>query len=135
MKNLEQIIKLLDHIQQNPEATQRELVNNLDVSLGKVNFLIKSLVDKGAIKLKRFKNSKNKKGYLYILTPAGIKKKATYLQKYLEEKTQEYDRLKEKIESLKAQILNDDKKEDGDSYVEEDHGTFADERTLGTHSE
>jgi EPS-associated MarR family transcriptional regulator len=135
MKNLEQIIKLLDHIQQNPEATQRELVDNLDVSLGKVNFLIKSLVDKGAIKLKRFKNSKNKKGYLYILTPAGIKKKAIYLQKYLEEKTQEYDRLRKKIESLKAQISNDDKKKDGDGYVEEDHGTFADERTLGTHSE
>ncbi|MFC1548334.1 MarR family EPS-associated transcriptional regulator [Candidatus Omnitrophota bacterium] len=117
MKNLEETIKLLDHIQQNPEATQRELVDELDISLGKVNFLIKSLANTGIIKLKRFKNSRNKKGYLYLLTPDGIRKKTSYLQRYLEEKMQEYDRLRTQIEALKNQVSDVNKQKDGRDHA------------------
>jgi len=104
MKNIGETIKLLEHIQDNPEATQRELVAELDVSLGKVNFLVRSLVEKGIIKLQRFKKSHNKMGYLYIITPKGMSEKAVITRKFLENKIAEYDRLKEEIEKLKSVV-------------------------------
>ena len=104
MKDLKETVRLLEHIQQNPQATQRELVDKLDVSLGKVNFLINALADKGFIKLKRFKSSKNKKGYLYLLTPKGVVEKAHITKKFLDNKIEEYERLKEEIEHLRTQL-------------------------------
>jgi len=106
MKHIKETIRLLDHIQQNPEATQRELVEKLDVSLGKVNFLIKALTEKGAIKLKRFKNSNQKIAYLYLVTPKGIAQKADITKKFLKLKLNEYDELKKEIERLKRSIIN-----------------------------
>jgi EPS-associated MarR family transcriptional regulator len=94
MKHLEETIKLLDHIQENPEATQRELVDKLDVSLGKVNFLVNALVEKGFIKIEKFKNSRNKMGYLYLLTPKGMSEKAEITRKFLDKKTKEYEAIK-----------------------------------------
>lgn len=116
MKNLEETIKLLKHIQENPEATQRELVEELDVSLGKINFLINALVEKGIIKLKRFKNSRNKKAYLYLITPEGIRHKAEITKGFLERKIKEYDDLKNEIEKLKQEVY---KAEIWDSVVKE----------------
>lgn len=105
MKHIEETIKLLNHIHENPEATQRELVDKLDVSLGKVNFIVNALVEKGIIKLKRFKTSKSKKGYLYIITPEGIKEKFNLTKRFLETKTTEYERLKSEIAKLKETLL------------------------------
>ena len=104
MKNLEENLKLLEHIHENPEATQRELVEKLDVSLGKVNFLIKSLAKTGLIKLERFKKSNNKKGYLYIITPKGIIQKADLTKQFLKRKINEYEKMKTEIEYLKKQL-------------------------------
>lgn len=104
MTNIEHTLKLLNHIKQNPEATQRELVEELDISLGKVNFLIQSLAKTGMIKLERFKKSNNKKGYLYVLTPKGMAEKAAITRHFLEEKTEEYNRLKSQIAELKALV-------------------------------
>ena len=104
MKNIEETIKLLNHIHENPKATQRELVEQLDVSLGKVNFLIKSLAEKGIVKFTRFKNSKNKSGYMYIITPKGAVEKTQILKQFLETKLEQYDRLKRDIETLKDEI-------------------------------
>ena len=104
MKNLEETLKILEHIHENPEATQRELVDKLDISLGKVNFLINALVDRGLIKLERFKSSKNKRGYLYILTPKGMSEKVVITGKFLENKIEEYEQLKKEIENLREQI-------------------------------
>lgn len=104
MKHLDETIKLLNHIHENPQATQRELVEKLDVSLGKVNFIVNALVDKGLIKLERFKSSNNKKKYLYLLTPEGISEKALITKKFLENKIGEYERLKAQIEALKGQM-------------------------------
>jgi len=106
MKHLEETIKLLNQIQKKPASTQRELVEQLDISLGKVNFLIRSLTERGLVKLARFKNTKNKKAYLYILTPSGAKIKYKLLQQYLENKIDDYNKLKVQIGLLKEEVAN-----------------------------
>ena len=108
MKHLEENVKLLNHIHENPESTQRILVEKLDFSLGKVNYLIKALTEKGIIKLKSFKSSHKKAGYLYYLTPKGIKKKAEITRKFLEQRLEEYDNLQEEIKTLKMRLENTD---------------------------
>ncbi|MFC1644113.1 MarR family EPS-associated transcriptional regulator [Candidatus Omnitrophota bacterium] len=104
MDHFKEKLELLNHIQENPEATQRELMEKLDISLGKVNFLIKALTQKGIIKLKRFKNSRNKKAYLYIITPEGVKEKSWITREFLKRKVEEYNTLKEEITRLKEEI-------------------------------
>jgi len=108
MKHLEETVKLLNHIHENPEATQRVLVEELDFSLGKVNYIIKALTEKGIIKLKSFKSSHKKAGYLYLLTPKGIKKKAEITRKFLKQRLEEYDKLQEEIKVLKMRLENTD---------------------------
>ena len=103
MKHLEETKKLLDHIQQNPEATQRELVEKLNISLGKVNYLINALGEKGIIELKRFKGSKKKFGYLYLITPKGFAEKAKIAKDFLIRKIKEYEKLRKEIEELKTE--------------------------------
>ena len=112
MKHLEENVKLLNHIHENPESTQRILVEELDFSLGKVNYLIKALTEKGIIKLKSFKSSHKKAGYLYYLTPKGIKKKAEITRKFLEQRLEEYDKLQEEIKMLKIRLENADESQD-----------------------
>jgi EPS-associated MarR family transcriptional regulator len=104
MPDIHSTIKLLEHLEKNPDSTQRELVETLDISLGKVNFLINSLSEKGIIKLKRFKKSKNKRGYLYLLTPEGISEKTRMTVEFLKRKTEEYEKLKVEIDELKNKI-------------------------------
>ena len=108
MKHLEENVKLLNHIHENPESTQRILVKELDFSLGKVNYLIRALTEKGIIKLKSFKSSRKKAGYLYYLTPKGIKKKAEITRKFLEQRLEEYDNLQEEIKVLKMRLETTD---------------------------
>jgi len=104
MKNIEETLKILEHIHKNPQVTQRELVKKFDISLGKVNFLIRSLTETGLIKLKRFKTSKNKRGYLYLLTPKGISEKFRITVEFLQRKTKEHEKLKEEIETLRLSV-------------------------------
>ena len=100
----EEILEVLAQIQKNPEVTQRDLVKEIGISLGKINFLIKSLTQKGIIKAKRFKNSKKKLAYLYIITPGGIRQKAILTEKFLKIKMKEYDELRMQIEKLKLEV-------------------------------
>ena len=100
----EEILKVLAQIQKNPEVTQRELVRQVGISLGKINFLIKSLIQKGIIKAKRFKNSKKKLAYLYIITPGGIREKAILTENFLRIRMKEYDELRMQIEKLKLEV-------------------------------
>ncbi len=91
---------VLKQIQDNPEITQRELAGITGVSLGKVNYCLKALVDKGYIKAVNFKNSRKKSAYLYMLTPQGIEEKTMVTGRFLKRKMAEYDRLKKEIEEL-----------------------------------
>ena len=101
--NQEAHYKLLKLLEQNPHASQREIAAELGVSLGKVNYCLKALIDKGHIKAKNFKNSRNKAAYLYLLTPKGVKAKAQITTAYLQRKIEEYEDLRDEIEQLQAE--------------------------------
>ena len=100
--------QILKSLEQDPRPTQRQLSNNLGVSLGKVNYCIKSLIEKGLIKVNNFRNNNNKIQYSYLLTPKGIEEKAKLTLDFIRIKTQEYDTLRQEIESLRQDVKNID---------------------------
>ena len=95
---------LLKILKDNPEMTQRQLSAELGLSLGKTNYVIKALIDKGWLKLNNFKRSDKKLGYIYLLTPTGISEKTVLAQNFLRRKSDEYNRLKEEIEKLRNEL-------------------------------
>ena len=95
---------ILKKFEDNPYLTQRELSKELGVSLGKTNYIVNALIDKGWLKLKNFKRSDNKLGYSYLLTTQGITEKAILAQKFLKKKSDEYNRLKVEIENLRNEL-------------------------------
>ena len=101
--------QILKSLEQDPNFTQRQLSNDLGVSLGKINYCLKSLIEKGFIKVNNFRNNKNKIQYSYLLTPTGIEEKAKLTLDFIRIKTQEYDTLKQEIESLKQEAKNMDR--------------------------
>lgn len=98
--------KVLKQLAANPAISQRELAREMGVSLGKVNFCIRALIEKGLIKVQNFQKSNNKKSYLYVLTPKGIERKATITARFLKYKIAEYEILKKEIEQIKNEIAN-----------------------------
>jgi len=92
--------KILKRFESNPEISQRELAIELGVSLGRANYCIQALIEKGLVKAKNFKNSQNKKAYMYYLTPKGIEAKASITLAFLKHKIAEYQALKTEIEHL-----------------------------------
>ena len=95
---------ILKQLEDNPHLTQREISKELGVSLGKTNYVINALIDKGLLKLNNFKRSDNKLGYSYLLTAQGITEKTSLAQKFLKKKSDEYNRLKEEIENLRNEL-------------------------------
>ena len=95
---------ILKILKDNPKMTQRQLSKELGLSLGKTNYVIHALIDKGWMKLSNFKRSDNKLGYLYLITPKGIEEKSILAQNFLSRKLKEYNRLKEEIEILKNEL-------------------------------
>ena len=96
--------KVLRLLEGNPQMNQRDLAAAAGVSLGKTNYCINALLDKGLIKVQNFKSSKRKLAYAYLLTPAGIAEKAALTQRFLTRKMEEYDALKAEIEQLKQDV-------------------------------
>jgi EPS-associated MarR family transcriptional regulator len=109
----EEVLKVLREITKNPEMTQRELSSRLGISLGKVNFLMNALIQKGLVKAHNFKNSNNKKAYIYYLTPSGFEEKLKITYHFLKRKLEEYKQLEQEIKQLK--------KEAGDVDLLHDH--------------
>ena len=95
---------ILNILKGNPKMTQRQLSKELGLSLGKTNYVIHALIDKGWVKLSNFKRSDKKLGYIYLLTPEGVTEKSILAQKFLNRKSEEYNRLKEEIEILKNEL-------------------------------
>lgn len=93
-------MRILD---ENPQITQRELADQLGVSVSGLNYCLKALVQKGWVKIQNFSQSKNKIGYAYLLTPTGLAQKAALTSSFLKRKMAEYEALKAEIESLKAE--------------------------------
>jgi EPS-associated MarR family transcriptional regulator len=94
-------------LQENPDLTQRELAEKLGISVGGLNYCLKALMEKGMVKMKNFATSKNKFGYIYVLTPTGMAEKATITHRFLRRKMDEYEALKVEIEALKAEVGED----------------------------
>lgn len=91
-------------LQKNPDLTQRELAVKLDISVGGLNYCLKALMEKGLVKMKNFANSKNKFGYVYVLTPTGLAEKSAITHRFLRRKMDEYEALKVEIKALKSEI-------------------------------
>ncbi|MDX1490586.1 MAG: MarR family EPS-associated transcriptional regulator [Pseudohongiellaceae bacterium] len=98
---------ILRRLETNPQVSQRELASELGISLGKVNYCLKALVEKGMIKARNFSSSGNKRRYLYVLTPSGLESKATITKRFLQRKLAEYEALKQEIEQLKQEAIKD----------------------------
>ena len=96
-------LDLLRKLESNPEYTQRELSKDMGVSLGKVNYCIKKLTEKGLIKLTNFTHNPNKMGYVYLLTPSGIEEKSRLTFSFLKRKIVEYEILKKEIDELQLE--------------------------------
>jgi len=103
-EQIEDYYRVMKEIESEDLMTQRDIAENLGFSLGKVNYLMKSLTEKGLIKLENFKNSKNKSAYRYILTPEGIRHKIFITKEFLKRKEVEYVLMQREIEELKREI-------------------------------
>jgi len=95
--------KILKRLETNPEISQRELAQKLGISLGKANYCLRALVQKGLLKVNNFRNNQNKTAYLYLLTPHGVEQKARMTVEFLRIKVQEYERLRTEIEELQRE--------------------------------
>lgn len=95
--------KLMRLLEANPDLTQRELAKELGLSVGSINYCLKALMDKGLVKMKNFTTSKNKFGYVYVLTPSGISEKAMITHRFLKRKIDEYESLQIEIEMLRSE--------------------------------
>jgi len=101
MPNKQSKYQLLKSLEQDANLTQRQLSKELEISLGKVNYCLQSLIKKGFVKINNFKNSNHKIQYSYLLTPTGMEEKTKLTIEFLKTKTKEYEALKKEVEKLK----------------------------------
>ena len=107
-KNTNDYFEVLRKIQKKPDASQRQIAEELGFSLGKLNYCIKALHKKGLIKLQNFNKQKNKIGYLrYVITPKGISERTKLTIDFMKRKMREYDELKRELEEVNVRILTD----------------------------
>jgi EPS-associated MarR family transcriptional regulator len=95
-----QVMRILEDT---PDLTQRELAKMLGISVGGINFCLNALIEKGFVKVANFQKSKNKFGYVYLITPKGIAEKASLTRRFLQKKMNEYEELRDEIEALKTE--------------------------------
>jgi EPS-associated MarR family transcriptional regulator len=96
--------RIMRILQDNPDLTQRELAEKLNMSVGGLNYCLNALIDKGFVKMQNFQNSKNKFKYVYLLTPQGIAEKVKLTSRFLKCKMEEYEALKVEIEAIKSEV-------------------------------
>lgn len=92
---------LLKTLELSPNLTQRQIAAELGLSLGKVNYCLRALVEKGWVKARNFKNSRNKLAYMYLLTPSGLEEKARVTYHFLRRKLAEIEDLRSEIQELR----------------------------------
>jgi len=96
--------KILKLLHEKPHLSQREIAAELGVSLGKANYCTRALIEKGLVKLDKFRHAENKRQYAYLLTPSGIEEKTRITVGFLRSKQAEYDAIKQEIEVLKKEL-------------------------------
>ena len=99
-----QRLELLKLLQDKPQASQRELAQAMGVSLGKANYCLNALMEKGLVKLHNFRNNPDKRRYAYLLTKAGLNEKTRITLAFLRLKVAEYEALKQEIERLRGEL-------------------------------
>jgi EPS-associated MarR family transcriptional regulator len=97
------ILRVLQLLDAGPRLTQREMARELGVSLGKTHYCVRALLARGFVKVQNFRNSSNKRGYVYLLTPEGVAAKANLTRHFLARKREEYDALRLEIERLQRE--------------------------------
>ena len=103
--------RVLRMLQENPDMTQREIAEKLGISTSGLNYCLNALIDKGWVKVQNFSQSKNKFGYIYVLTPQGLAEKAMLTGRFLRRKLKEYEALRVEIDALSAEANTNDFKE------------------------
>lgn len=103
MLNDETRYRILKILEADPQASQRRIADQLGISLGRVNYCLQALIKKGLVKANNFRNSANKRAYLYLLTPRGIEEKARVTARFLRVKLDEYEILKRELEELQRE--------------------------------
>lgn len=98
--------KILKKLEAKSDVSQRELARELGISLGKVNFCLNALIEKGLVKANNFRQSENKKGYIYLLTPSGVEEKAKITVRFLKYKLAEYEKIKAEIQQLQHDVAS-----------------------------
>ena len=101
-----QRLELLKLLQAQPQLSQRELAQSMGVSLGKANYCLKALMDKGLVKFGNFRRNPDKREYAYLLTPAGLEEKTRITMAFLRRKVAEYEALEKEIEQLRDDLKN-----------------------------
>ena len=91
-------------MQESPDVTQREIAQSLGLSTSGLNYCLNALIDKGWVKVHNFSESKNKFGYVYLLTPSGIAEKAALTGRFLQRKLKEYEEMRAEIDSLLSEV-------------------------------
>ncbi len=102
--NEEMSYRIFKILEQDPEISQRELAQRMEVSLGKMNYCLKALMDKGLVKAANFRNNTNKAAYAYLLTPQGVEEKTRITVRFLRRKVAEYESLEQEIERLRDEV-------------------------------
>ncbi len=103
--------KILRILEAKPEISQRDLARDLGISLGRANFCLKALIEKGLLKATNFRNSQNKLAYMYFLTPSGIEEKSAITAQFLKIKMQEYADLEAEIDQLRREAIQMNKQQ------------------------
>lgn len=101
-------LQVMRALEVDPEQSQRQLAKELGVSLGGVNYALRALIERGFVKVENFRKSGRKIAYLYVLTPKGVAAKASLATAFLSHKLEEYEVLKQEIESLKGEVGSSD---------------------------
>ena len=101
-----QRLELLKLLQDQPRMSQRDLARAMGVSLGKANYCLKALIEKGLVKLGNFRRNPDKREYAYLLTPAGLEEKTRITMSFLRRKVAEYEALEKEIEQLRGELEN-----------------------------
>ncbi len=99
-------LHLMRLLEEHPEYTQRQLSEALGMSLGKAHYLLKALLGRGLVKAQSFQRSEHKWGYLYVLTPAGARRKVQLTRAFLVRKERQYEQLRHEIEALRSELTN-----------------------------
>ncbi len=103
-KNSDTDLAVLRYLENKQTISQRELSQDLGISLGKINFILKALIKKGIVKAKNFKNNNNKSVYAYYLTADGFNEKAKLTLEFFKRKNTEYNNLKKELKDLQQEI-------------------------------